>query len=49
LFGFKTGGTGVHTLTYRDGTVLHVKSGNMVPTEVTRADRVGIATIERGD
>jgi hypothetical protein len=49
LFGFKNGGIGTHVVTYRDGSALHVKSGNQVPTEVTRPDGVTVCTIERGD
>jgi hypothetical protein len=48
LLGFKNGGTGTHVVTYGDGSVLHVKSVSMAPTEVTRPDGVSIATIERG-
>jgi hypothetical protein len=49
LFGFKNGGVGTHVVTYRDGSVMHVKSGEKVPTEVTQPDGVTLCTIERGD
>jgi hypothetical protein len=49
LLGFKNGGVGTHVVSFRDGSVLHVKSGSMVPTEVTRPDGVTVVTIERGE
>jgi hypothetical protein len=49
LFGFKNGGVGTHVLTYDDGRVLHVKSGDAKPTLITQADGGSVATIERGE
>jgi hypothetical protein len=49
LFGFKNGGAGTHTLTYTDGRVVHVTSGDRKPTLIAQPEGVTIATIERGD
>jgi hypothetical protein len=49
LFGFKNGGSGTHVLTYADGRVVHVKTVDSKPTQITQPDGATIATIERGD
>jgi hypothetical protein len=49
LFGFKNGGTGVHSVDLRGGTAIRVKSGDLVPTEVTTPEGATVASIERGD
>jgi hypothetical protein len=49
LLGFKNGGVGTHVVTYRGGAVMHVKSVNLAPTQVTRPDGVTLAVIDRGE
>ncbi|MCU1646998.1 MAG: hypothetical protein JWN03_7273 [Nocardia sp.] len=49
LFGFKNGGTGRHSITYADGTVVWVQSKDSAPTLLSRADGTAIAAITRSD
>ncbi len=49
LFGFKNGGVGSHTVTYRDDSVFNVVSKDGAPSLFTRTDGSEIATITRGE
>jgi hypothetical protein len=47
LFGFKNGGAGHHTVTYRDGSILEVASNDGAPSLFTRAGEE-VAVVTRG-